>query len=121
MPNVRCQWCHTPSSASRSADAAIALDESLCLFEARRSPKQKHDLTILSRGNFDFHLHRPAGIEPRPDLAGKSRARHGRRVGRRAVASEKFGAVSGDRALRFAGVQKSDPAGKLRAIGIARQ
>ena len=77
-------------------------------------------LAFLAPGELKLRLHGPTGVEPRADLSRKACARHGRRIGRRAVPSEKLDPVARECALRLADIEKGDPPRKFRVVGVPR-
>ena len=81
--------------------------------------QSKNDLPLLPIRQVEGHLDRGAGIQPGTQLAGKARPVHGRRIAQRAVATEKFAAVSSHAPSRVIDVEEADPVRELVVVRIS--
>jgi hypothetical protein len=104
---------HAFQGSARRPSASIALDQSARFLDARSGSQKKHNLTFLAWCNVKLRLHRATRIESRPDLSRKSCPAHSRWFGCRAIASEEFGTVAGNCAVRLIEIEKGNPARKL--------
>ena len=81
----------------------------------------KRDLPHFPLQQFERDTDGPTGIKPRTHLAGKILRGHGGRIRQSAIAADKFGSVACDTARFIVYIKKSNTAGKLVVIRIARK
>jgi hypothetical protein len=102
-----------------AVDAAEPLRQGLGLGRSARGADRKRDDPLLSVFHRQRRLQGGARIVARPDAAREPHAPHGRGAGQLAIAAQKLGAVAGQRAVRFAAVDKRHPVAELRAVDVA--
>src|SRR5438105_371662 len=80
----------------------------------------EYGFALLAARQVDTDLYRSTRVEPCTDLAGKTRAQQRGRIAQRAVATDKFLAITGKRARHLVDVEKGNPVGEFGVVGIAR-
>ncbi len=83
--------------------------------------EREDELTLLPVGQLEGNLDRGAGIQSGPHLAGKPRPSHGRRTPKRAVTPEELRPVAAYGPSRIVHVEKGNPVGELRVVGVPRE
>src|SRR5438105_13231121 len=100
--------------------AAVALHQQRGRGGRTCGAQAEYDFALLAGRQVDTDLYRSTRVKPGTDLAGKTRAQQRGRIAQRAVATDKFRAITGKGARHFVDVEKGNPLGEFGVVGIAR-
>src|SRR5208282_951788 len=83
--------------------------------------ESEDDFTLLPVGQLERNLDRGTGVQSTARSPGKPGSAHGSRIPKRAVAAQKLCAITGHGAASIVYVEKGNPVGELRVVGVARE